>query len=102
MKPNIKGKGKIVADVYVRTSVASISNGTFDNISADSIDRKLTLVGFDHDISTLTGSSATYIEWRNDDLINHMNDTSLLNRDAISLLSTEQAHDFFRIYILCY
>ena len=41
MKPNIKGKGKIVADVYVRTSVASISNGTFDNISADSIKNNL-------------------------------------------------------------
>ena len=86
-------------DGYDKNSVATICNGLVSNTSVVIIrndlvevsytDRKDTLIGFDHDLSILTGSSAIAISLHNYYVISHINDTSILQRAAAS-----NDHDF--------
>ena len=57
---------------------------------------KFTLTGFYHNISILTGYSATLIDLFNDHLLSNINETSLLQRDSDYLVLTPQDHDFWK------
>ena len=94
-----KVKGNLIMDGYDKNSVATIWNGLVSNTSVVIIrndlvevshtDRKDTLIGFDHDLSILTGSSAIAISLHKYYVISHINETSLLQIAAAS-----HDHDF--------
>ena len=98
---NLKAKGKrdLIIDGYDKNSVATIWNGLVSNTSVVIIrndlfevshtGRKDALVGFDHDLSILTGYSAIAIYLHNYFVISHINEISLLHRPAASY-----DHDF--------
>ena len=90
MNPKIKLKVNLIVDVCANSSAASIRNG-LGEVSYNDI--KATLVGFDYDLSILNEDYVTYIEPPNGYVIYHINDTSLIHRDAKSMLSTTQGHD---------
>ena len=93
-----------MSDVYDNNSVAIIWNNIADSTSiaitrngfseVSQTNRNSTLVVFDHDLSILTGASAAAIFLCYVNVIFHLNDTSLLQRDANSLLSTAKYHNF--------
>ena len=57
-------------------------------------DRNVILIGFDHDLSILTGDSKNVIDLHNYYVISHLNKISLIQRSSDFLLSTSQDNDF--------
>ena len=87
---NLKAKVKVnrIMNGYANNSVTTIWDGIFVNTSVSIIrsglvevlltEIKVSVVGFDHYLSTITGNSMTAIDLCNDYVISHMNKTSLL------------------------
>ena len=103
---NTKGKGNIMSDVYVNTSVPSIWNylASKTSVSVTSngfvkvsrTGRNVTQVVFDHDLSKkliLIRDSRGYLDLPNGTSVSHLKVTPLLDGGKISSLSIAQYCD---------
>ena len=71
--------------LFANTSAADISNKI---IEVSQTEIKVTLVGFDQKLLFLTRASTTDIHLPNGDVIDNLNETLLLHRDATYLIYT--------------
>ena len=98
-----------MSDIYFNTVVAAILNFISDNtifsvtrtgfVEVSQTERKVTLVGFDHDHckkSIPIGASKADMDLLNSTAGAHLNDSILIQGDDIYLLSIKQYHNFGR------
>ena len=108
MDPNTRGKVEIKMDGYADTSIATVENGLVANAGVSiimighvevlSTERKVTLIGSDHDLSkkfTLIGVSTTAIDLPYGVIFTCLNKDLLPHRGDNSLLFISQACEFW-------
>ena len=98
-----------MADGYYNNRVATIGNGLVSKISVAVIrnvcfevyltERKIKLVGFDHELSnkytTIEYYTTADIDIHNGSVSDHLDDYTLYQGDVNYLLSKTQYHDFY-------
>ena len=96
--------GKIVATIWnglVSNTIVFFVRIVIVEVSQTQIQDAL--VGFDHDLSILTGASTSDIDLHTDDFIYHLNETSLIQIYANYLLSMSQDQYFgISVYYVAY